>query len=74
MRDMGALGYKSVRSTALITLRDHGITPSYVRELADHGYKGLSADDCREARDHGIRPITYGGCVTRATVPCQWGN
>ena len=40
----------------LITLRDHGVTLLYVKELADEGYKGLAADDLREARDHGITP------------------
>ena len=34
------------------------MTPAYVRELAELGYKGLSADALRRARDHGITPST----------------
>ena len=40
----------------LIELRDHGVTPAYVRQLSEQGYKGLAADDLRRSRDHGITP------------------
>ena len=70
---MGALGYRLGSLDPLITLRDHGVTPSYVRELAELGYKNLPAEDIRKARDHGISPeCVRRRCATPAIARCRW--
>ena len=40
-------------STDLIAARDHGISPEYVREMRDVGYR-LTLDELTTARDHGV--------------------
>jgi hypothetical protein len=49
------LGYQTSLA-ALITARDHGVDPSYVRALAAQGYKGLSLEQLIRLRDHGVDP------------------
>ena len=38
----------------LIALRSHGVTPDYVRELQQLGYRGLTAGMLIELRSHGV--------------------
>ena len=40
----------------LITLRDHGVTPDYVRGMRDSGYASLTMEELVNARDHGVTP------------------
>ena len=35
-------------------MRDHGVSPEYIRELKRLGYEGLSVDDLVALRDHGV--------------------
>ncbi len=71
LHDMGALGYRLGSLDPLITLRDHGITPDYVRELADLGYKGLSATTSARRAITASRRTTFAGCARRAMAHCR---
>ena len=53
MRDLTALGYQRVPLDVLIAARDHGISPEYIREMRDVGYR-LTMDELTKARDHGV--------------------
>ena len=53
---MGALGYKVGTIGALITMRDHGVSPDFVQGMLAEGLPKLSADDLVRARDHGVTP------------------
>jgi hypothetical protein len=51
---------------ALIRLRDHGVTPEYVRALKALGYDRLTEDDLVTLRDHGLTPERIKTANTRA--------
>lgn len=54
VRDMQQLGYSPADPNVLFTLRQHGVTPTFVRALAAQGLTGLSSDDLLTAADHGV--------------------
>src|SRR5262249_29738289 len=56
LREMRQLGYSVVDVDVLFKLRQRGITPDNVRELAAEGLPNLSADDLLVAANHGINP------------------
>ena len=53
-REVAALGYRSQPIESLIRLRDHGVTPEYVKELKSLGYEGVPIDDLAALRDRGL--------------------
>jgi beta-lactamase regulating signal transducer with metallopeptidase domain len=56
LREMRQLGYSVVDVDVLFKLRQRGITPGFVRELAAEGLPNPSADDLLVAANHGINP------------------
>src|SRR2546423_6199117 len=46
--------FSNLTPDQLIELRDHGITPAFVREMRELGFTDLSPDDLVELRDHGV--------------------
>jgi hypothetical protein len=40
----------------LVTARDHGIGPEYIRDLGSLGYRGVALPDLVRLRDHGVNP------------------
>ena len=55
LREMGQMGYKVGTLEALIKMRDHGVSPDYVKGMNALGQK-LTADQLVNARDHGVTP------------------
>ena len=51
---MGAAGYHLGSIDTLIRLRDHGVTPDFIRELSAQNVKNLSANELQRIRDHGV--------------------
>jgi hypothetical protein len=56
LSEMRKLGYSVADANVLFTLRQHGVTPDFVRGLASEGLSGLSTDDLLKAVRHGITP------------------
>ena len=56
LSEMRKLGYSVADVDVLFTLRQHGVTPDFVRALAAEGLSGLSTDDLLKAVNHGITP------------------
>jgi beta-lactamase regulating signal transducer with metallopeptidase domain len=54
LSEMRQLGYSVADVDVLFRLRQHGVTPEYVRALAAEGLSGLSTDDLLTAVSHGI--------------------
>jgi hypothetical protein len=54
LSEMRQLGYSMTDVDVLFKLRQHGVTPSVVRDLAAEGLSGLSSDDLLTAVSHGI--------------------
>jgi hypothetical protein len=54
LSEMRQLGYSVTDVDVLFKLRQRGVTPGFVRELAAEGLSGLSAEDLLEAANHGI--------------------
>jgi hypothetical protein len=52
---MTALGFKNLTSDDYRRARDHGVSESFVREMADLGMK-LPLEDLIRTRDHGVNP------------------
>jgi len=46
--------FSNLTADQLIELRDHGVTPAFVREMRELGFTDLSPDDLVEWRDHGV--------------------
>ena len=38
----------------LVTIRDHGITPEFTRDLVTAGYRGTPLETLVQVRDHGV--------------------
>jgi hypothetical protein len=53
VQTMTGRGFKNLTSDQYRRARDHGVSESYVREMADLGLK-LSLDDLIRTRDHGV--------------------
>jgi len=54
LSEMRQLGYSAADVNVLFRLRQHGVTPTFVRSLAAEGLSGLSTDDLLTAANHGI--------------------
>lgn len=55
IRDMQAIGYRGSLED-YTRFRIHGVNPEYVREMANLGYRDLSAEDLVRFRIHGVTP------------------
>ncbi len=53
----------------LIRQRDHGVSPAYLREQNELGYKGLTVDDLVGLRNHGVSPERIRTANERAGTP-----
>jgi hypothetical protein len=56
LAEMRQLGYSVADADVLFKLRQHGVTPDYVRSLSAEGLSELSSDDLLNAVSHGITP------------------
>src|SRR5262249_43170358 len=56
LAEMRHLGYSVADADVLFKLRQRGVTPDFVRQLADEGLTDLSSDDLLKAVSHGITP------------------
>jgi beta-lactamase regulating signal transducer with metallopeptidase domain len=56
LAEMRQLGYSVTNADVLFKLRQHGVTPDFVRKLAAEGLSDLSSDDLLKAVNHGITP------------------
>jgi beta-lactamase regulating signal transducer with metallopeptidase domain len=56
LTEMRQLGYSVTDPDVLFKLRQHGVTPDFVRSLSAEGLSGLSSDDLLNAVNHGITP------------------
>jgi len=54
LSEMRQLGYSAADVNVLFRLRQHGVTPTFVRSLAAEGLSGLSTGDLLAAANHGI--------------------
>jgi hypothetical protein len=54
LNEMRQLGYSAADVNVLFRLRQHGVTPTFVRSLAAEGLSGLSTGDLLAAASHGI--------------------
>jgi hypothetical protein len=43
-------------SADLVRMVNHGVTPEFVKGLADAGFKGLDSEELTRTRDHGVTP------------------
>jgi hypothetical protein len=48
------LGYDGVDVQRLVTMRIHGVTPAFIRNLQSRGMRNLSIDQLVSMRIHGI--------------------
>jgi hypothetical protein len=53
---MRAVGVKFSTARKAARLKELNVTPKYVNDLADAGYKDLSYDQLRRLATHGITP------------------
>jgi hypothetical protein len=51
---------------SLVRLRDHGVTPTYIKELKALGYDRLPIEDLVTLRDHGLTPDRIRAANARA--------
>jgi hypothetical protein len=49
-----ALGYNKLSLDQLTQLVIHGVTPAFVKEMAELGYKNLACDQLVQLRIHGV--------------------
>jgi beta-lactamase regulating signal transducer with metallopeptidase domain len=54
--EMQALGYKNLTVDQWIALREHGVTPEFVKGMKELGYDKLSVDELIHLRMQGVTP------------------
>src|SRR4051794_41127783 len=48
--------FSNLAADQLVELRDHGVSPAFVRQMRELGFTDLSPNDLVKLRDHGVTP------------------